>query len=102
MKPLALQKKLLIEDSEMNRVLLVQEWRTMTDEVHSLARRAGTISSVVSLTAALVAGLAFVRRHHSAPAAEKPSWLQTLLKGAGLFSTVWQTFRPQNGGPKDK
>jgi hypothetical protein len=93
---------LLIEESEMNRILLVQDWRTMKDEVHSLAHRVGTISSVVSLTAALVAGLAFFRRQKSAPAAERPSWLQTLLKGAGLFSSVWQSFRPQNCGPKDK
>jgi HPt (histidine-containing phosphotransfer) domain-containing protein len=102
MKPLALQKQLLIEESEMNRILLVQDWRTMKDEVHSLAHRVGTISSVVSLTAALVAGLAFFRRQKSAPTAEKPSWLQTLLKGAGLFSTLWQSFRPQNCSQKDK
>jgi hypothetical protein len=46
--------------------------------------------------------LAFFRRQKSAPTAEKPSWLQTLLKGAGLFSTLWQSFRPQNCSQKDK
>jgi hypothetical protein len=102
MKPLALQKQLLITESELNRAQLTQEWRTMTEEVHSLAHRAGTISSVVSLTAALVAGLAFFRRQKSAPTAEKPSWLQTLLKGTGILSTVWQSFRPQDRSQKDK
>jgi hypothetical protein len=27
------------------------------------------------------------------PAAEKPSWLQTILKGVGVVGTFWQTFR---------
>ena len=102
MKPLALQKQLLITESELNRAQLAQEWRTMTEEVHSIAHQAGTISSLVSATAALVAGLASFRCKKSAPAAEKPSWLQTLLKGAGLFSTVWQSFRPQDRSQKDK
>jgi hypothetical protein len=43
----------------------------------------------------LIADLASFRRKKSAPADEKTSWLQTILKGAGLISTVWQAFRPQ-------
>jgi len=102
MKSLALRKQLLIEESEINRACLVQEWQATTGEVQSLVRRAGTISSMVSLTAAVLARLACFRHQKSAPAAEKPSWLQTLLKGAGVLATVWQAFRPQNCGPKDK
>jgi uncharacterized membrane protein YqjE len=34
-----------------------------------------------------------------APAVEKPSWLQTILKGAGLLSTVWQAFRSPGRDP---
>jgi hypothetical protein len=43
----------------------------------------------------LIAGLASFRRHKSALAKQKPSWLQTILKGAGLISTIWQAFRSQ-------
>ena len=40
MKQLDSRKQLLIAESELNRAQLVQEWQTMTDEVHSLTRRA--------------------------------------------------------------
>jgi hypothetical protein len=95
MNPLASRKQLLIAESELNRAQLVQEWQTMADEVHSLANQARTISSFASAAASLVAGIASFRRKKSAPAAEKPSWLQTILKGAGLVSTIWSAFRPQ-------
>jgi hypothetical protein len=36
------------------------------------------------------------------PADKKPSWLQTIFKGAGLISTVWQAFRSQGRDQKDK
>jgi hypothetical protein len=97
MKSLALRKQLLIEESEINRA-----WQATTGEVQSLVRRAGTISSMVSLTAAVLARLACFRHQKSAPAAEKPSWLQTLLKGAGVLATVWQAFRPQDHTQKDQ
>jgi hypothetical protein len=102
MKPLALQKQLLITESELNRAQLTQEWQAMTEEVHSIVHQAGTISSLVSAAATLVAGLPSFRHQKSAPTAEKPSWLQTLLKGAGILSTVWQSFRPQDRSQKDK
>jgi hypothetical protein len=102
MNPLESRKQLLIAESELNRAQLVQEWRTMADEVHSLANQARTISSLASAAATLVAGIASFRRKKSAPAAEKPSWLQTIVKGAGLVSTIWSEFRPQDREQKGK
>jgi hypothetical protein len=102
MNPLASRKKLLIAESELNRAQLVQEWQAITDGVHTLTKRAKTLSFIVSAAAALVAGLASYRHKKSTPAAEKPSWLQTVLKGAGLVSTIWQTFRSQDREQKDK
>jgi hypothetical protein len=98
MNPLESRKQLLVAESELNRAQLVQEWQTMADEVHSLTRQARTISSIASAAASLVAGLASCRRKASAPAAEKPSWLQTILKGAGLVSTFWSEFRSTRHG----
>ena len=95
MKSLESRKQLLIAESELNRAQLVQEWQTMADEVHSLTRQARTISSIASAAASLVAGLASCRRKASAPAAEKPSWWQTLLKGAPLAGSLWSKFRPR-------
>jgi hypothetical protein len=93
MNPLKSRKQLLIAESELNRAQLVQEWETMTDEVHSLTCQARTIGSFASATASLIAGLASFGRKKPAPAPEKPSWLQTVLKGTGLVSNLWLAFR---------
>jgi hypothetical protein len=98
MNPLESRKQLLIAESELNRAELLRDWQTMADDVHALARKAGIIGSWVSIAASLVAGLAFFRRKKSAPTAEKPSWLQTILKGGGLISTLWQAFRSPGRG----
>jgi hypothetical protein len=102
MNPLQSRKKLLIAESELNRAQLVHECQTMADEVHALANQARTISSLASAAALLVAGLASFRRKKSAPVAEKPSWLRTILKGAGTVTTLWSAFRSRVRDQKDK
>jgi hypothetical protein len=94
MNPLASRKKLLIAESELNRAQLVQEWQIMADKVRSLASQARTISSIASSAAILIAGLASLRRKKEpAPAAEKTSWVQTILKGAQMARSLWSEFR---------
>jgi len=95
MNPLESRKQLLIAESELNRAQLVQEWQTIADGVRSVADRARTISSLASAAVSLIAGLASFRRTRSAPAGEKPSWWQTLLKGAQLAGLLWSEFRPR-------
>jgi hypothetical protein len=65
----------------------------MADEARSLVHQARTIRSFASAAATLVAGLASCRRKDSPPAAAKPSWGQTIVKVAGLFSSFWSEFR---------
>jgi hypothetical protein len=101
MKPLAQQKQLLILESELNRAQLAQEWGAVTAEARALTSRAKIISSLVSATATLVAGVASCR-HPKSAATEKPSWLKTLLKGAGMLYNFWQASRPPDGGQKDQ
>lgn len=102
MKPLESRKQLLIAESELNRAQLVQEWRTVRGEVHALAEQAKTIRSIASAVATLVAGLSNCRNKSASPAAEKPSWLQTILKGAGVIGNFWAQFRAQGGEPKEE
>lgn len=102
MNALALRKQLLMAESDLNRVQLVQEWQTMTGEVHALADQARTIGSLTSAAALLVAGLASIRSKKNTSADEKPSWLQTIFKGAGLISTFWQSLRSPDRGQPDK
>jgi negative regulator of sigma E activity len=93
MSPLESRKQLLIAESELNRAQLLQEFQTMTAEVHALARQARTITSFASATATLVAGVVSLRQKKSAPAPEKPSWLRTILKGTQLAGLLWSEFR---------
>jgi hypothetical protein len=103
MNPLKSRKQLLTAESELNRAQLVLEMEKIADQVHSLADQAKAIASFASAAATLIAGLAsFRRKKEAAPAAEKPSWLQIILKGVGLISTVWQTFLPQSRRQKEK
>ena len=102
LSPLESRKQLLIAKSELNRAELLRDWQTLADDAQALARKARTIGSWVSITASLVAGLAFFRRKKSAPAAEKPSWLQIILKGGQLAGSLWSALRPQRRERKEK
>jgi hypothetical protein len=102
MNPLESRKQLLIAESELNRGQFVQDWQTLADEVHAFTKQARNIRTLGSAAVVLVAGLAAWRRNKAAPAAEKPSRWQTILKGAGLISTVWLAFRPPGRDPSGK
>jgi FtsH-binding integral membrane protein len=67
----------------------------LTADVRALAGRAKTIGLIASSATALLVGLAAFRRKKSASAGGKPSWLPTILEGAGLVSSLWLAFRPQ-------
>jgi len=95
MTPIASRKKLLIAESDLNRAQLEQEWRAMADTAQALAYRAGTIRSLVSMSLTLVSSLLSLRQKSDAPATEKPSWLQSILKGAQLVGSFWSEFRTQ-------
>ena len=96
MNPLALRKQLLIAESDLNRTQLAREWQTMAEEVHALTRQARTVSFITSASVSLVAGLASLRCKKTAAADAKPSWFQTILKGAQLAGSLWSEFRPRS------
>jgi len=100
LSPLELRKQLLLAESELNRAQLAKDMAAMKAGVHTLIDRAKSFDMIASSAAVLVTGLAAFQRGKPAAAA-KPSWLQTILKGAGLISTLWLAFRPQ-GRDRDK
>jgi len=91
--PLELRKRLLIAESEINRVQLQQEWETMAEVIRGLADRAKTISAYASVTAALVAGLAAFRSSQTPAAEMKRSWVRTVLKSLRVAASIWLAFR---------
>ena len=91
--PLESRKKLLIAESEINRVQLQEEWQAMTDGIRGLTDRVKSVGSLASATALLVAGVCALRRGKSVDTDGKPSWIQTALKGAQLAGSLWLAFR---------
>jgi hypothetical protein len=97
LSPLELRKKLLIAESEINRAQLSEEWQTMRHGACDLARQAKTIAAWAASAALLVAGVRALWRGPPAPRTAKCSWLQKILSGARLASTIWFAFRPRGG-----
>jgi hypothetical protein len=91
--PLQSRKRLLVAESEINRVQLGGECRAMTDGIRSLAVRLKTVSALASAAAVLVAGVSAFRRRKSASASTKPSWFQFALKGAQMAVSIWLAVR---------
>ena len=102
MNPLELRKGLLIAESELNRAQLAGDMVALTADVRALADRAKSFGSIASSAAVLVAGLAAFRRGKPVDADAKPSWLKTILKGAGLISTLWLAFRAKGHDQENK
>jgi len=96
------RKQLLLAESELNRAQLVQELRSVAERIRPVTDRAEIIRSLVADAAGLIAGLAFFRRQKSAGVEPKPSWWQTLLKGAQLAGALWSGLRPSGHEPNDK
>jgi len=91
--PLESRKRLLVAESEINRLQLGEECRVMTDGIRSLAVRLKTVSSLASAAAVLVGGVSAFRRRKSASASANPSWFQLALKGAQMAVSIWLAFR---------
>ena len=100
LNPLQLQKQLLIAASELNRAQMDGDLAVMMSGVRQIANRARSLSLIASAVAAVVAGVAAFRK--PAESGAKTSWLQTLLKGAGLLSNLWLAFRIPGRDRADK
>ncbi|MDB6065419.1 MAG: hypothetical protein JWR26_1627 [Pedosphaera sp.] len=97
--PLELRKKLLITESEINRLQLVEEWQEMTGGIKSIADRVKSIGSLGSAAALLVTGMSAFRLGKSISNDAKPSWWKSALKGAQMACSIGLAL---GGGKKNK
>ena len=100
--PLESRKRLLVAESEINRVQLLEEWHATIDGFRSLAGRVKSFSSLASAAALLVVGVSAFRRSKAMPAEVKPSRFHRLLKGAQLAGSIWLAFRSRGRDQKDR
>ena len=99
--PLQSRKRLLLAESELNRAGLAGDMAGLAAEVRAVSARAKTIGLIASSAPAILAGLAAFRRKKPACANRKTSWLSSILKGAGLISSLWVAFRPKARGQEE-
>jgi hypothetical protein len=96
MNPLQSQKKLLLAESELNRAVLFGDVDALRANLRAVADRARFFGGIAASAGALISGIVDFRRGKTAAGA-KSTWLQTILKGAGLISTFWRAFHPPGG-----
>ena len=95
LNPLESRKRHLLAKSELNRAQMMQDMAALTAEARALSGRAKSLGLIASSAAMLVSGVAAFRRGKPADAEAKPSWLRTVLKGAGFVSNLWLASRPK-------
>jgi len=100
--PLELRKELLIAESELNRAQLVNEWEAATEWHRTLSAGVRTMGSVASAATLLVSGVRAFRRKRDLQNGAEASWLQPVIKGAGLISSLWVAFRSRDCAEEDK
>ena len=96
LRPLELQKQLLVAESELSRAQLAGEWQVLVDEVHGFTDRARTVTAWTLAGALLVASsasLAVSRNGSVSAKAENPSWFQRVLKALQLANSMLSAFR---------
>lgn len=88
------RKRLLLIESEVNRVKLLREWQCLEAETSKLAHRAYSIFATVNSVAAWgIAGFKTLRELQGDRSRRKSSWVTKLLEGLRLGTSLWNSFR---------
>jgi hypothetical protein len=97
-----MRKDLLIAESELNRSQLMNEWDAATEWHRTLRTGARTVGSVASAVALVVSGLRAFRRKRDPQNGTNVSWLQPIIQGASVMTSLLGAFRSRGGNEKDK
>ena len=90
MTSLALRKKLLLAECEINRERFFVECQSLVDE---LCKLKGRFSGMRSAMASAAAGVRAIGEVREACSKERGSWLSTLLTGVRAGTSIWQSMR---------
>jgi hypothetical protein len=93
MNPLESRKQLLLAESELNRAHLAADIVLLRSGIRSLTGRVKSFGLAASFAMVLMTGLRGFKRAKPAEDMAKSSWLQTILKGAGVITTLYTAFR---------
>lgn len=89
------RKQLLLLESELNRVQLLEDLNGLRNEIKRLKNRMSGIGSLASTAAAFFSLFSIFRRtlgeHENQT--DKPPWISRLLKGIETGATLWSALR---------
>jgi hypothetical protein len=93
--PLETRKQLLLVESELNRVQLINELRELKSEVRHWKHQVEAVVSMASLVVKLATTFSAIGRvfSHRDKDDKPPSWISTLLKSLQTGTSLWQTLR---------
>jgi hypothetical protein len=97
--PLETRKQLLLVESELNRVQLLNEIRALKNELGPLRQQLHAVGSLAASAAKLATTLSAVANIFSPRdkrGEAKESWFSTLLKGLQTGASLWETFKSQS------
>jgi hypothetical protein len=90
------RKQLLLVESELNRVQLLNELRDFKNEVGQLQQHAREMGSMLASVAKLADTFSAIGQafsHSAGDEKEKSPWLSKLLNGAKAGMSLWRLFR---------
>ena len=102
MNPLELRRRLLVAESELNRSQIIVDCAEVAAGVRLFTERAKSFGSLLSSAQILITATAAFQQGRSSACAGPSSWLQTMIKGAGLISTVWFALKRLRKDKTDK
>ena len=87
-------KQLLIAESEMHRVLLIQDGQAIVAEVRELGDKTAQIYHTVSHAVGTVSALtSFFPGKNGEESEGKPSFFKKLMHGVKVGTSIWQSFK---------
>lgn len=89
------RKQLLLVESELNRMQLVNEWREFENEFEQLKKQAQVLGSIMSSAATLTETFSQIRNafSHDDKNSEGKSWFSSLMNGAKTCASIFGAFR---------
>ena len=93
MNTLAIRKRLLVAESELNRAQLVGDLRALKAEAYGLSCGATRWHSMVSSAAVMALGLASFPRRQAAATGARLCRAQIILIGAARIASLWMAPR---------
>ena len=96
--PLQTRKQLLVIESELNRVQLIQEISHFKGEIHHLQQVVDEIGSLAASVSKLgTLFTAVCQTFTKSSDGESSSWISKLMKGAKAGAALWSALRSSGG-----